>query len=782
MKIQKINVVNTRTVAKNKVQKNNCTSNAIQNNQLSNIYYQPISFSRKWKEHQSWGLKLNQDGSASAKIFTFPDAKRVLLEVNEQKTFPLENKGEGIFEGKIPQGEIKEKDKYKFVIQKANGEVIKAKDPYSYSQSDILGASEAYDHKRFVWHDENWFKNSKARITRNANSKNGLTPLGGAKIYELNVASFTQKGNLEGAKEELKRIKDTGFNAIEIMPVENTYSYNWGYDGVDKFAVSSFLGGADKLKELIDYAHELELNVIMDMVPNHIGPDGAQLSKTGPYANGYTGWGEAFNYEGKNSKYVRDFMVNAALNWVENFHCDGLRLDMTQHMKSDMTMQQIVAEVNYHFPDVFMIAEDGRSNVSARGDEYWHDWWQPYDQRIATPLKPSEVAQGENEDVHCERINDIENYKVPLSRLGFDSEWDFHYHHTLDKLAYGEGDLDAIERAIVDSKNRVAYLASHDEIGNKDGTRNIAKYMVPLLSLEQNVYLTDEDYKRAQDYVEHKKRSGADISYDSALYMVKAQKVQQVAMKLAQLVQDGTIADLIKTSNYQDELYMLDKLSIERKGTVTLKRIMSCFKEATKTYRALEALKYFTPGPIMTFQGEERIEMTKFNFFREFQSVKDEYYLYLEKGYPNGVQAYLDSKIGNQSYSPEGKRRMIQFENLIRDLNKFKDENPASNVGQVVYKDTIKHPQNPTIALHAKDGESGNETFVISNFSNLSYPIYEIEFPQGRWVEVINTDDVKYGGNGEFEKQTVLGFGKNDYSIKSKISLPAKSTLIFKRV
>ncbi|MBQ7287217.1 MAG: hypothetical protein IJW73_05590, partial [Candidatus Gastranaerophilales bacterium] len=89
------------------------------------------------------------------------------------------------------------------------------------------------------------------------------------------------------------------------MPVENTYSYNWGYDGVDKFAVSNFLGGPDRLKEFIDEAHNVGLNVIMDMVPNHIGPDGAQLAKTGPYTNGSTPWGDAFNYEGQNSRYVR---------------------------------------------------------------------------------------------------------------------------------------------------------------------------------------------------------------------------------------------------------------------------------------------------------------------------------------------------------------------------------------------------------------------------------------------------------------------------------------------
>ena len=105
----------------------------------------------------------------------------------------------------------------------------------------------------------------------------------------------------------------------------------------------------------------------MDIVPNHLGPDIAELQKTGPYIEGINCFGYKFNFEGdKYSQFVRDFIVGAALNWVVNYHCDGLRVDMTKFMCSDFTMKQMVAEVNYHAPFAFLIAEDGLFPVLPR--------------------------------------------------------------------------------------------------------------------------------------------------------------------------------------------------------------------------------------------------------------------------------------------------------------------------------------------------------------------------------------------------------------------------------
>ena len=108
----------------------------------------------------------------------------------------------------------------------------------------------------------------------------------------------------------------------------------------------------------------------------------------------------------------------------------------------------------------------------------------------------------------------------------------------------------------------------------------------------------------------------------------------------------------------------------------------------------------------------------------------------------------------------------------------------STTSGKIIIQDTVKHYQNPTIALHAKDEKTGNETFVVSNFSSLDYPSYNIEFPVGSWVEVINSNDEKYGGTGMCQNARIVnGFGHTGNSnLKSKIALPAKSSIIFKRI
>ena len=299
------------------------------------------------------------------------------------------------------------------------------------------------------------------------------------------------------------------------MPNENTFYYNWGYDGVDKFAPPEHRGGPDKLKELIDYAHGLNLNVVMDYVPNHLGADGAELKRTGPYVKGENDFGESFNFEGENSKYVRDYIVNAAINWVANYNVDGLRLDMTKFMESDFTMKQIAAEINHHFPDVFLIAEDSRQGITADDTEYWEDYTKLHDARVTSPLEDYEISEGNTQE-HCRYIDEIDatieefikegaTFHPMLRNLGYDSEWDFSFHHNLDGtiFAYNNGSfneeiLENLVEAIYQSQKNVKYVTSHDETGNYDGTRPVVKYLVPKLNLSSYIILNNEDKKRVE--------------------------------------------------------------------------------------------------------------------------------------------------------------------------------------------------------------------------------------------------------------------------------------------
>ncbi len=779
--------------------KNNVLSGYKQIESISNICYKPLSFGRSKAEHKSWGAIIDPETKdVSFKLFTYPDTKKVTVKVQKrndeksERTYELVNKGNGIFETpeRIPSSEIAHGDRYSYTIYKGNGDIDTVKDPYSFRQESLLGPSTLYDHSLFEWTDNDWYTNNSGRISRKANRQNKLTDVNDAKIYELNTSSFTKKGTFDAIKSKLKTIKEMGFNAIEIMPVENTYSFNWGYDGVDKLAPSEHLGGPDGLKSLIDYAHKIGLNVIMDMVPNHIGPDGASLLKTGPYVSGSNCFGEAWNFEGKDSRYVRDLMVNAALNWIENYHCDGLRLDMTKFMDSDYTMKQIAAEVNYHNPDAFLIAEDSRGHVSVNEDGSFYDNAdEPHDKRVLNPLKQFESGEGQSEAVHCSAIDRISDGNTSLGRLGYDSEWDFNYFHTLKEGVYGNINLDGFEKACYCAQDRVKYVMSHDEIGNYEGSRLIAKLMVPMLNLNDNVILDYEDRLRAKEFSRLK-----NCSQEDAQNTVRLQKAQFVAEKLAIMLQTGEL-DKYNTKgisskrwrNAIDEAFkdeVLKPLGIKYSSGINYDIIKTTFNKSFSKNKMALARTYSIPGPKMVFQGDDKSDLTPFRFFRQFESVKNEDYLYYEKGYKPGRPALEESTMGSIKYSSQGKALMRKFMYLTRDLNMVNKNNSALSRGKLIAENTVKHPASQVFATHSRDSESNNEIFSITNFNDCNYPRYDaaeyyIKFPEGKWVEILNTDDKKYGGTGNYmNTNTIVSDGKNNRPIK----LAGQSTVLFKKV
>lgn len=802
MKITSINNIGINTSRGIKYGQKNPTSLPFSNaqiNDISNIYYKPISFGRSTAEHKSWGAQIDPETKeTSFKILTYPDSKKVTVTVKkrnsrgQEKTYTLDNRGNGIFETakKIPAGEVEHGDRYFYTIYKGNGDIDKVKDPYSFRQETLLGESTIYDHSLYQWQDKDWFENNQNRISRRANSKNGLKSVKEARIYEFNTASLTKKGTFDSAKNTIKNLPQMGFNAIEIMPVENTFSFNWGYDGVDKMAPSEHLGGPDSLKAFIDYAHSIGLNVIMDMVPNHLGPDGASLKQTGPYIKGQNAFGEAFNFEGKDSTYVRDYIVNAALNWLENYHCDGLRLDMTKFMDSDYTMKQIAAEVNYHKPDAFLIAEDSREKISVNEDgTYFANNDEPHDKRVLNPLLSGETGEGSSEETHCSAIEQISGFNTSLSRLGYNSEWDFNYFHALEDALYGNIDLDKFEKACYCAQDRVKYVMSHDEIGNKEGTRLIAKLMMPMLHLRENITADSKDIERAKAY---QKAKG--VPEDSAMNTVLTQKAHFTSEKLAIMLLTGKL-DKYNTSGISSKRWIqaiekafaediLRPLGIKASSGINYDKVSSMFKKSLSTYKMALARTYSIPGPKMVFQGDEKADMTPFRFFRQFDSVKNEDYLYVEKGYRTGIKALQDSVQGILPYSEKGRGIINRCKALTKDLNKINEQNPALTKGVIIADSTVKHYASQVFATHSKDNESGNEIFAITNFRDEDYPRqsadnYYIKFPEGKWVEILNTDDRRYGGSGKFNNtKAIVGNGTDNLPIK----LSAQSTSIFKKV
>ncbi len=740
------------------------------NNQKSRTK-QP-AFGRLWEEHISWGANFIKDkGKTNFKLFSFPDAKAVFVEVADKataglqnirerlvqvvalagaglsydkaigidensKAYKMEHKGDGIY---VAEGiDAKPDDKYRYIIVDGARNVNIVKDPYAKKQENIHGWSSIYEPDNYEWKNTKWLEGKDPRrIMRNPEDKtlHGLSKL---RIEEINIPTVTKEGTYLAAKSAIDRIvKEGTANAIEIMPVENTYSKQWGYDGVDKFAINERMGTHAELKELIDYAHGKGLNVIMDMVPNHNGQDGDYLAQTGQYEWGDSEWGSKFNYEHENNKSVRDFMANAALWWLNEFKVDGLRLDMTQHTASDYLLKQIVDEVNHHNPGAFMIAEDGREK------------------------KLSLLRYDEAKNSHEERINDTDMFIELIQRgkestphaIGFDSEWDFRLMHALwDAIAHNNRtSLTALDERMIDSDSlsKVKYIMSHDEIGNHDGTRMIPKIMAQYLNYFDN--MNDGNYNKGQ--------KAAHLS-------------QEIFVRLL-TDKNATNEDLKKLQENYNMRYIFDK-------TTLVNGLKAALAKSRLAYGTIMTI----PGPKMYFQGENNVDMSYFKFFRDFSPEFHAYPLNkgvtekmnAEKGYDTSNDSAMKDSIMGQ-FKPAGEFTKVQ-EQMIeynKDLAKLVDSNETIRRGtiQSVYCD---HGN----MIHIHSLEKDGEKFLVfknyaDNFHNGTYA--SPGFPrEEQYIEIFNSDDVKYGGGGHLNKNRKITADNQN------LKLAANTMIILKRV
>ncbi|MBV8816205.1 MAG: malto-oligosyltrehalose trehalohydrolase [Verrucomicrobia bacterium] len=231
------------------------------------------------------------------------------------------------FSGYIP--EAKPGDFYKFII---GGRLLP--DPAARAQHDgPHGPSIIVDPDNYTWHDEDW----------------GGVSLETHVIYEMHLGTFTHAGTWAGARERISYLKELGIDVVEIMPIADfTGNFGWGYDGVCLFAPCGLYGERDEAKRFIDECHQAGLAVILDVVYNHVGPDGNYLPFFSPayFSERYqTEWGKPFNFDGPDSGPVREFFVENAKYWVREFHFDGFRLDATQQI-FDASPRHVLAEIS----------------------------------------------------------------------------------------------------------------------------------------------------------------------------------------------------------------------------------------------------------------------------------------------------------------------------------------------------------------------------------------------------------------------------------------------------
>lgn len=245
-----------------------------------------------------------------------PLAKQVSLHTEgSTESEALQPAGQGYWT--ITTHKLQEGSRYKLSVD--GGQPFP--DPASRSQPEgVHGASQVVALDRFNWQDGRWQN----------------LPLEAYIIYELHTGTFSEDGGFAGIRAKLPYLKSLGVNAIEIMPVAQfPGGCNWGYDGVFPYAVQNTYGGPEGLKQLVQACHDAGIAVILDVVYNHMGPEGNYLGIFGPYfTDKYkTPWGNALNFDDAYCDGVRDYFVENALMWFRDFHIDALRLDAVHAIK-----------------------------------------------------------------------------------------------------------------------------------------------------------------------------------------------------------------------------------------------------------------------------------------------------------------------------------------------------------------------------------------------------------------------------------------------------------------
>jgi maltooligosyltrehalose trehalohydrolase len=277
--------------------------------------------------------------------------------------------------------------RYKFALDDGN----EWPDPASRLQPEgVHGPSEVVG-SDFVWHDEGWTGIALEDIV----------------VYELHVGTFTEEGTFDAVIPRLDALKELGVTAIELMPIgQFPGSRNWGYDGVYIGAAQSTYGGPRALARLVDACHERGLAIFLDVVYNHLGPEGNYLSQFAPYfTDRYkTPWGMALNLDGPHSDHVRWFFLHNALQWIDELHIDGLRVDAV-HAIVDASAQPFLQDLN--------VAVHARAQKLGR--------------------KVVSIAES---DLNDPRVI------TPAHQLGldFDAQWADDFHHSVHTLLTGEQD------------------------------------------------------------------------------------------------------------------------------------------------------------------------------------------------------------------------------------------------------------------------------------------------------------------------------------------------------
>jgi maltooligosyltrehalose trehalohydrolase len=324
-------------------------------------------------------------------------------------------------------------------------------DPRSRQQYDVEGQSRLYDPSTFEWTDHGWTGRQ----------------LAGCVLYELHLGTFTPEGTLDAAAEKLDHLRSIGVDLVELMPVNGFGgTHNWGYDGVDWFAVSETYGGPAAYQRFVDACHAAGLGVVQDVVYNHLGPTGNFLPLFGPYLKeGRNTWGDLVNLDGPGSAEVRSLILDNVRMWFRDYHVDGLRLDAVHaladaspvHILEAMAVETAALSAHLRRP-LTLIAESDLN-----------------DPRLVTPREAggygldAQWSDDFHHALHVALTGETAGYYAdfaPLSALAKVCERGFFHDGTWSSFR-GRDHGVPIDTARVPTWRLVVCSQNHDQVGNR---------------------------------------------------------------------------------------------------------------------------------------------------------------------------------------------------------------------------------------------------------------------------------------------------------------------------
>ncbi|MFN0017636.1 MAG: malto-oligosyltrehalose trehalohydrolase [Pirellulaceae bacterium] len=298
------------------------------------------------------GAEVLSGGGAHFRVWA-PKRKHieVVIHGSGESVVSLDGESNGYFAGFVPQARVG--DFYRYRLDGKD----EFPDPASRFQPEgPHGPSQLVDPGAFPWRHDAWRKMT----------------LPGQVIYEMHIGTFTSRGTWAAAAEKLPQLAELGITVMEIMPIADfPGEFGWGYDGVNMFAPSRLYGSPDDFRRFVDAAHGLDMGVILDVVYNHIGPDGNYLPQFSEsyFSRSYKcDWGEALNFDDEFAGPVREFFVANAAYWIGEFRLDGLRLDATQQI-FDSSPQHILSEISQSARaaagerEIILVAENERQEA-----------------------------------------------------------------------------------------------------------------------------------------------------------------------------------------------------------------------------------------------------------------------------------------------------------------------------------------------------------------------------------------------------------------------------------